>query len=219
MKILMTFCANRNYIETMFRGIAMPVMILLCLCGAVMALQGIRPRQSAGFDRIIDLFYSFTSFRMANLVEFYKSTTISFSFFAFSKTILNNFAFFTSGITFQMGFPLFGLISTVLSGPALFAFAGALVDSFTFFSFLVLTLIYILARSAPRMMAVFIAKTFVKLRQRFALLALGAGLRYDFSSHNQLLNSWLRSEPVGSTILPIGSLIIQAPEDQSRGIT
>lgn len=69
----MTFSANRNNIKPMFFFVAVPVMILLGVCGAVMALESISSRQFAIFNSVIYSFSCFTAFRMTNAKAFENS--------------------------------------------------------------------------------------------------------------------------------------------------
>ena len=58
---------------------------------------------------------------------------------------------------------------------------------------------------APILIAIFTKRMFIKFRSGFSYLAFGTSFVYDLLSHNQLLISWLRLEPVADYISASGS--------------
>lgn len=191
--LVMTRNANRNHIEPKLRGIAVVMMILFCLCRAVMALQGIRPGQSAISDSIIHSIYCPQMFRMAN-VKFIQIINSSFStLFAFVVAFYYNLAFLALGIAFLNGFVRFALTVTFFGGLAFFAF------SITFFR-------SALADFAISLMTIFGFRMFVELRDWFDFFASAASFRYDLLRHFRFSNKRLCLEPVAGHTPAVGSL-------------
>jgi len=187
---------NRNNIEPMFRLIVFVVMIMFCLCWAVMALQRIKPGQSADSDGGIHSICCLPMFRMLDLITFLAAFLSGFALFALLITLLLSFKLFALLKTFSNNSALFALFVTFLSSFEIF---GLMISFFVLFADLIST--YFATASKP----IFSASIFVKFRDWFGLFASSADFGYDLLSHNRLLIRRLRSEPIAPTIGVNGS--------------
>ena len=167
----MTFYTRRNNIQPMLFSIALVVVILFCLVGTVMTLHSIKLRQLPIPNGVI--------YSNSCLVLFWITRIILFSFsfppfalgVSFFISFFCNFTFLCFLITSRI-FPVYSL--------------APFCSSIFFFVFGATGL-------ATVLMTVLCASVFVKLRERFELLASATSFLYDFSSHSRLLNRrfWL----------------------------
>jgi len=160
----MTFYANRNNIEVIFRCIAVVMMPMLCLRRTIMALQGINTRQFIGCNSVIGL-----------PMVWMDDIEMLIAFF------LDIFAFFALPISFLVSF-IYHLAFFALP-PFLTCLT---VYKFTSFSFLIVRYKNFLARFTISIKSIIFIPIFVKLRQRFELFALGASFCFNWFSHNVL---------------------------------
>lgn len=165
----MTRNANSDNIEPKLREIA-PMMIFLCLGGAVMALQGISFWQFAIPDSVSNSIVSFLAFRVSG-VEFF--TIIS----------LIDYTFFASSITFYSGLAFIALKITFISGFALFALLITFYVIFAFFASSVFRVIFSLADFTIARMPLFPRTVFVKICNWFDSLASGTSFGYNWFGH------------------------------------
>ena len=100
----MAISTNRNNIKPMFWFITVPVMVLLCLCGTVMALQGIRTGQFADSDSLICAPSCFYVFGMPNTIMFVADFPCDFAFFALCVGFLIGFALLSLSIRISARF-------------------------------------------------------------------------------------------------------------------
>lgn len=180
----MTFCTGRNNVKPTFRLVTFVVVVMLCLGGAIMALQSVRAGQFARYNSIIHGISGFGVFRMSNTMVFITGSLSSFTFLA-------------SSITFNRGFPFFCCSET----SRMFATY--------FFAPLCLVIFFRISRTARfafTEVSIFHPFINVKFRERLDFFAFGTSFGYDLLRHNQLLNSWLCSEPNTRPILVSGSL-------------
>lgn len=98
MNFPMTFLTYRYNIKPMLLGIAFVMMILFCLCGAVMALQRIGAGQSSGFDGMVYLVRWFIPFGMLDAKTFLDNSSGGFAFFALGISLIYIFPFFALSI-------------------------------------------------------------------------------------------------------------------------
>ena len=201
----MTRNANRDNIEPMFRFVAMPMMVLFCLRRAIMALQSIRPEQSAGSDGMIDSVMSFISFGMTNMVAF----CYDFAFFALSITFSCGLAFFCRCIT-RPGFVTYDL--------TLFALLVTFLISFAFFALPIFFGILQTTSLAFRKMQVFGFRMFIKFRDWFDLFASMTLFRYDLLRHGRFsLNvKRLCLEPYAPPVGVFGSLYFNVIDQKNN---
>lgn len=179
----MAFFANRNNVKPMLRRIAVPMVIFSGWMISIMALQGLRPGKFSSFDRMIYNMSGFGPIRMLFTISFGMVSSIQFAFFAVVISLSCYFTFICLAIS-SFGFKVIN--SAVWSLGIVF-----FVLQITFYT---ITSISIAA-----------CRVFVKLRKRFCFFASSAGFCYDLFSHNQLLISWLRLEPV-SGYIPVSGL-------------
>jgi len=176
----MTFYANRDHIEPMFRGIAFVMMVLFCLCRAVMARQRIRPGQLAFSDGLLHDIFCLNSFGMTNFILFY-SSGLGFS------------AFIALGVTFSRSLTLFALVIAFFCGLAIFAFVVAFYFGLAFFALKITFL------PSPALFALSITSftSFIFFcLSRFGLIANSTSLGYDLLSHNRFFYKRLRLGPI-----------------------
>lgn len=178
----MTFYANRHNVEPILRGISLVMMIFFCLCGAVMALQGVRPEQFTSSDSITHSLTGLMAFGMPNLITANITKTSSLAFFSLLIVFLAGLAFFASFVTTTNRF-------------AFFALEVAFSANFVFLCLLVLPVEVFLACFALVLIAIFFATVFTKFREMFGLLALVATFGYDWFRHGFLLFRKLCLEP------------------------
>lgn len=178
----MTYMTDRNHVKPMFWGVALVVVILLCLL-ATRTPQSIWTGQFTTSDSIIKILPCLILFRILKAVTFITLFFIIFSLFGFSP-ILHIFT--------EIRFTLCRLTMFSL------AFASK------FFAFFIL-FIFFSADFTSAFITTFCRIVFMKFRNWLDLLATATGFGYDLFSHNQLLYSWLRLEPVSRPILVSGS--------------
>lgn len=174
----MTFYTDRNNVQPMFFGIAIVVVIILCLCWTVVALQGIGPRQFAISDSVINSIVSFSASRVSSVVFFKISSSIDSTFFAVSITFLTDTAFLALSITFLNGLAFLGLTIKFLAG-------------FT-----------------SMVKSIFSTTIFMKFRDRFNLFAFVTSFCYDCFRHSRFSLNVKRFmlEPVEGYAPSVGSL-------------
>jgi len=195
----------------MLRLITQIMMILFCLCGTVMAFQSIRSRQFAALNSMINSISCDSIERMCAPIFPSKSGCCFFSFF----TLLIMFSRKLSSFS-----PIVVLRITLCVLFALFTF---LIFSISLHSYLIacwcLSVLHHLrcttnlTRGGVTIAFLFV---FVKVRQRFDLLAFCAGLVYDLLSHIRFLSKrhWLG--PAASTKLALGPFILSDLSTLSR---
>jgi hypothetical protein len=128
------------------------------------------------------------------------------SCFAFFK-ILFSIHFIAIKTFTSMSFVIFLSVNTAISNTMslyknMIRFLGYL---FAIICLGILVDFFLDAIFAPTRQIIRSASVFVKFRERFDFIALGTDFRYYLLSHNQLLNSWLRLEPVSGYIPVSGS--------------
>lgn len=183
----MAFYTYRNDIQPVFLCIAFMVMILFCLCRAVMTLKDIRSRQFASSNGIINSTNSFSLLGMPNKKSF---ITFSKCFFTFLCLAITKPGLLTNSFT------LFALSVASLSGLALLALLIMFFCSLSFFCFVVFFGVLRPANFAITSEPAFTIWTFVKFRKQFDLFAFATSFRYDFGSHFRLLYRRLWSESI-----------------------
>jgi len=200
------FPTNRNNVKPMLRGITLMMMILFCLF-ATGAFQGVGSRQFTNFDGFAN---SRTGF---NLFGAFFSLPVSdgcFSLCALEITVFCSVAFFTLLITFLLNFKLFAFGVSFCCGLALFCSIVTKISFamryFAFFCLAIFFYAFQVAYFAFIPMSILTVLILVKLRKWLCLLANSAGFRYGLLRHNQLLGSWLCSEPIAEPISVLGSL-------------
>ncbi len=110
-----------------------------------------------------------------------------------NSVIYSSFSFLAFGTSNTETFNCFAMSSF-----SFLALMIAFIGCFAFLSFLIFYLMRYLARLTIMLKSIFLTSVFVKFRNLFILLTFRTSFRYDFSSHNQLLISWLRLEPVAA---------------------
>lgn len=177
MNFPMTFSTSRHNIKPVFFGISFPVVVLLCLLGAIIALEGIGSGQFAISDSVAYSLVRLNQLRMNNFISF---RTISGSDFIFLCLLIflkcfeiSCFTFLTLSITFLECFISFALIVFFLAGFTI------MLKSFSFM--------------------------FVKLRNWFDLLAFITIFCLNCLRHNRLLYRRLMLEPVAVHTIAVGS--------------
>ena len=188
----MTILANRNNVKPVFWFIA-GMVVLFCLCWAIVALQSFNTRHFAPTNSMINGSFSFAGFRVLK-------TPLFMVGFPFPATIILLKSFQADSSTF-FGFTVF-FITFAFCGPALFAAEIVFLDSFAFFSFTIffttfavygLTFLCLRILSHRSLIARFTCMTKpifrgfvpVKLRKGFKLFAFGTWLRYNWFRHNR----------------------------------
>ncbi len=91
----MTLYTDRNNVKPMFRKIT-PVVVFLCLLGAVLAYQGINWRQFASSDSIGYSALCLSAYWMPSFVTANIAKTSNFTLFTVLVTFLTGLTFFTS---------------------------------------------------------------------------------------------------------------------------
>jgi len=197
----MTFCAERNNIEPMFRCVAFPVMVMFCLV-ATGTFQAIGSRQLTTPDGI---FYSPTSFNPFWVILGI-FVAIHLPFFALIIAFSCKQGFYASRITGCCILIFFGCSMSFLCSFAHIAFPIKLPNSFAFFC--LHTIFYGLLGTvlAIRLKSVFGSSILTKLRERFNFFAFGTSFRYDLLSHFRLLVRRFWLEPVAVHTTAVGSL-------------
>ena len=116
----------------MFRFVSFMMMILFCLCGAIMALQRIWARKFAISNIMIDSSTGFMFFGIKFVIAFicsfafftlFMTLSTKFAFFGLYVTFLGCLIFISLPITFFHNFIFFSLAMAFLSGSALFCSA------------------------------------------------------------------------------------------------
>ncbi len=187
----MTFNTDRYNVKPMPWGIAMPMVIILSLCGAVMALQAIGSGQFASSNGLPNSFAGTNFVRMT----LYVASLCCFAFFCFgvfaglnsssysTKLALRitpfcNLAFFALFIAFQYNFAFVCLVIVFLGfGEAYFAIVAKPILSTT---------------------------VFVKFRDRLSFFAMGTSFCYDLLRHGFFLSKKSCLEPVAA-LTAVGS--------------
>ena len=106
---------------------------------------------------------------------------------------------------FGMGIPI--MTQSLQMGNFTFlALVIMFVRNFTLFCLLIFCIMFRHAFFAITVIAIFALCILMKFRNGFGYLAFGTSLYYDCLSHIRFLSKRQWLEPVGSTILPIGSL-------------
>lgn len=168
---------NRQNIKPVFWGIA-PVVVLPCLCGAIMALQGIDLGQLANLDGFFYSFACFYSFGVAGVVTIYCFGMGGFtfgSFSVFSICVANNFfTVFSLSILFIILF----LINFVF-----FALPRMFLYCFAFGCFSIIHINSVFARFTAILKPIFTFASFVKFRKRLRILAFRTLFCYDLFRH------------------------------------
>ena len=206
MNFFMTNTTHWNNIKPMLRCIALMVMVFLCLYGAVIAFQSIKSGQFANSNSSV-YNTSCSNFIGIEYVILFVRLPALFRFVIPFETIsLGNFSFFCFYVfstgSFIYLFSLLGFGIFLITLP---------VCLFALLSSAILFLVQGPAFFAPGLKAFFSRRLFIKIRNGFKCLALSTILGYDCCSHSCFLSKRVWLEPVGSTILPIGSLYIKIP--------
>ncbi len=161
----MTLPTNRNNVEPMLRFIA-GMMVILCLCGAVMAFQGVLAGQFAGFNSFIYSTSGLLAFRMFNIISFLSLL----AFIALLITIFHCPAFLRLFIT-----PFRCLKSFCLASP--------FSSRFTFGCFMIFLLVLFIADFALILTTIFGLRVLRKFQDRFNLFANVTGFCFNRFSH------------------------------------
>ena len=149
----MTVTTSRYNVKPVLRGVALVVMVILCLLGAVMALQSVGSGQLAGSDSFIYSILRPLAFGMTKAILFLGIS----SFFALFVTPTGNFT--------------------------LLALFVASLGTLAFVSFTILLHILFFTGLALEMKAIFAVAVFVKLRERLNLFAMTTSFGYALLSH------------------------------------
>lgn len=195
----MTLNTNRNNIQPVLRFITVVVMVLLCLCGAVMTSQSVGAGQFATFNSIIYSICCLSVFRMDNFV----SLSGNLSFFALtifmSAFVLHRFTFFCSKISPNNlktdCFTFFGLTITLIGSFAFFALPITHFGCFAFFCFLILfnscksgsfmfLIVDTYTKFALVLQTILCGVVFRKFRNQFDLLAMRAAFCLNVFRHS-----------------------------------
>lgn len=182
------------------------MVIVLCLCRAVMALQRVWMRQFAFSNSVIQNSTSSILFRVLLSESVRILHIIFFAFFtlgvAFCCFLFRDFALFTLYITSLCCFAFFCLLVFAPSTPTyFFAFIGSAIFSLIIYS----------THFATMRVAVFFGSVFTKFRNRFDLFASSTLLCYDLLRHNRFSCKRLCSEPSIEPISMSGSLYCIRP--------
>jgi len=189
MNFTMTFYTNRYNIKPMLRRIALVMVILLCLRGTIMALQGIGMGQFTSSNSIIYNVHGFSMIWIMSMKTLVRFTLRKFTFFAMGIMFSGNFAFFT--------LPIFSLCNLIAFELLVF--------------FLILFLLLTATKFADITMSIMHFWMFMKFGYAFCFFANSAGFKYDLLSHNRLINRRLRLEPVSGYIPVSGSSYCKLP--------
>ncbi len=176
----MAFFTSRYNVKPVVRGIAFVVMVILCLCGAVVAQQSVDPGQFSGSDSMSHSTFSLNSFGMGGFVFF----------MALKTPCLTSLA----------------LVISSLSSYTIFALLVKFLDGLTFFALAVLPLAVAIAYSTTKPKTIFPIIVFVKFRECFNFVAFGACFMYSLFSHFRLLIRRFWSEPYARPVRVSGSL-------------
>ncbi len=183
----MAFFTSRYNVKPVVRGIAFVVMVILCLCGAVMALQGIglgeyTKLNSMGYSR-----FSFNFFGMSNMVSLCVPNMSCSAFFALVISFLSSLAILLLTVSFPAitsGYStLFALTILLLCKFATFALSITPQGSLAFICLSILLLESIFANFAIIAVSIGSVNAFVKLAKRFCLFANVAGFCFNWFSH------------------------------------
>ena len=176
----MTFFTNRHNIEIMFWVVAAPMVIFLCWLCARMAESSIRTSHFTGFNSVIYSTSGLSLFRMFCSKPLNRKPIYEFTIFS----LFVSFIFFFDG-----NLAFFAL--------AVFPVSFSVVE-FTCFRLTIFPVCFSMAYFTILLVTVFAGFVLVKLRMWLDLLASATSFCYDLLSHNQLLNSWLRLEPIAA---------------------
>ena len=157
----------------MLRVITMPMMILICSCGTIVALKRIRTGKFTNRNSVIHSMYCFLMFRMKFGIMFSAAIIVSPAFLTFPITKIS---FATRYSTFFCRF------KTKIS---------PLMNSFAFFCFTIFFTFFQKTDFAIVSVSIGAIRTFVKFRKRFDFFANSAAFGYDLLSHNRFLSTIL----------------------------
>ena len=204
MNRLMTLYANWNDIKKMLRLIAFVMMPFTGLVRAFAASEFCRPFKISIPNSITYCIMGLISIRIKAHIFF----LAFFIVFAFSFSSCNCFSFWGFIVFFacpsMVPFACFAfLITCIIDLPFL-----GLIVLFTCFSVALSSFFalmpFVCTVLALVMIASFVALVSMKFRNWLNYFASRTSFRYDLLSHNQLLNSWFRLEPM-ETRISIGS--------------
>lgn len=212
----MTFYANRNDIQIMFRLITFVMMILFCLCRAIMTLQGIKLGQSAVSDGIIDCVMSFSLLGMMNSISFRITIMADFIIFSLLTTFQSGFAFFALSITFINHLAFFALPTTFQNSLAFFTLKVVFYYGFALFALSIVLLICGLAYFTSIAKSISISRGFIKFRKRFGLFANSAGFQYDLLRHFCFSYKQRCLEPCAPPVGVFGSIYFNVINQESN---
>ena len=198
----MTSKTQRNNIKPMFFGIAKIMMISVCLFFTC-AFLCISLWHFARTNSIPHRLMSLKLIGILFSISFPLSMGILYAFFGFGISIISFFAFwclFIFMIIFSLVFIYFW--------PVLFSvFTTTLTGVFSAFWRLCITLCsFVMTFFTTVIQAIRRGFVFIVFIKRFNSFAMRTTFSYDLLSHNQLLKSWFRLEPLAGTTLAFGSL-------------
>lgn len=176
----MTCNAFRNNVQPMFLGIALIVMVLLCLFSAV-ASQSCNMRQASVFYGMIDSFPCLISIWMFFLVSM--DDYFEFVCFLVYPVLLYSMRHLAIAIASSSSFSTI-LITSVRHDSLL--------------TLVVRSFIFAAAVFALSSITIFGRMSFVEIRKWLNCLALRALFCYGWFRHNQFLTNWLCFEPLES---------------------
>jgi hypothetical protein len=195
--------AKRYHIEPMLWFITLVMMPFFGLCSAAMALQITGFWQFAGTNGVTYNRASFIFQRMSQVFAPLHNSAFGTTFKFAIGFAAKFFGFWRLSI--RLSFWTMTIFCTCLAR-YLFALSSFLVCRHGFArhlsalsSFVVCRRGFVLTDLAASTDAKTIPFVWVKLRQRFDLLAFQAAFHYDLVSHNQLLQSWLWLRPAALT--------------------
>lgn len=197
----MTHFTDRNYIKPILWEIT-PMMILLCLIGAITALQGIRAGQFPVDDSGSNGSTGFSLFGMTNCEMIYGFSAGRFAFFCLSILVTPLFGLFCLVIPSSGDFAFFAFfifsITPFSSLFAFFALSVAFLNGLTFFGLMIMFHNFITAYFAIMMNSIMRTSIFVKFRKLFEILAFGATFCLNCFSHSLFHFKRLRLEPIAA---------------------
>ena len=181
MNFIMTRTTNRNNIEPMFGRIVRMVILLRLFAATALKQSGFR--------------HVFSCYCIV-----YSTLCSTFIGIVFAIFLTGLLAFFR--LTIQL------VCLPAFFGSAIF-FITLPVCLFAFRSSAIFFLVQRCAFFAPRMKAIFMSSGFIKLRSGFNSFAIYASFCLNCLRHFLFLFKRLCLGPIGSTILPVGSLYIK----------
>jgi len=213
----MTRNADRQNVKPMCQFIAEMVMVLFCRFATIMTGQLSRIGQPSCLNFIIHFTDDLAIKRTKFLAFLYSAFAICLAFLTLKIALSCGLAFLTLQVTFPSSFAFFRLMIVLymdsVSNLTFFALLIMLVSSFTFWTLS----IFFATKFAPRLKSVSRFSIMVKFRNRFDFFALGTAFRYDFSSHNRLLDRRFWLEPFIRSVLMSGSLYFQPKSCPCQG--